>query len=89
MKVYQVKTPFNAFLSIKDGHRKAHGNQKDAMRCYKQYLLRQGYKQVGQREFQKDNNHVLFLPKVGSFGLPLKKGKEGRSMSKCGHGGIF
>ena len=56
----------------------AHGSSEQAFKCYCQYLLSQGYKQVGSKEFEPPNGGpVLVLTKKSKFGGVLRPGKSG------------
>lgn len=62
---------------------KTHGSPKEAFGCYAKWLLRQGYKQVGPREFCKDDGPILVLTKKSRFGARLRGGKGDRQMPSC------
>jgi len=62
------------------GSMKSHASSEEAFRCYRRYLLNQGYEQVGPREFKREGEPITVLPKKSRFGSPLRKGKEGRWM---------
>ena len=61
---------------------KTHGTSIEAFKCYKNFLLSSGYKQVGNREFQRPGEPILVLSKKSKFGRPLRKGKTGEGMAK-------
>ncbi len=70
------------------GLRLSHGSHEDAFRCYRRYLLGQGYTQLGPREFAApDNGPIMVLTKRSRFGARLRKGKEGRYMARGLPGG--
>ena len=56
---------------------KTHGSRKQAFACHKAYLIQQGYKQIGPREFQKAGEPIEVLSKLSTFGVRLRAGKEG------------
>ena len=56
---------------------KTHGSRLQAFDCYKAYLLQQGYKRIGSREFQKAGEPITVLTKKSHFGARLRSGKEG------------
>jgi hypothetical protein len=60
---------------------KCHATPEDAFECHRVWLLRQGYKQVGGREFESPHNgRIVVLTKKRRFGAILRGGKEGRHM---------
>jgi len=60
------------------GLRKAHGSHTEAFNCYKKYLLKQGYEQIGSREFRPpDGGPIRVLTKKSRFGGKMRKGKLG------------
>jgi hypothetical protein len=60
---------------------KSHATPEDAFQCHRAWLLRQGYRQVGGREFEApDTGRVVVLTKRRRFGAVLRGGKEGRFM---------
>lgn len=62
--------------------RLSHASAEEAFRCYVAYLLSQGYKRVGSREFAPpDGGPVLVLTKKSRYGARLRGGKEGRVMA--------
>jgi hypothetical protein len=69
---------------------KAHTLPREAFACMKRFLLRQGYVQVGQREFAPpDGGPVRVLTKQSRYGGRLRRGKEGtRRMPVLRGGGI-
>jgi hypothetical protein len=68
---------------------KSHGSAEEAFECYRAWLLRQGYRQVGGREFEPPGRgRVVVLTKKSRFGAPLRGGKEGRHMSAQLLGGV-
>lgn len=58
---------------------KLHDSPQQAFKCYKNYLIKQGYVQVGSKEFQKDGGPVLVLTRPGKYGGVFRKGKSGDS----------
>lgn len=55
----------------------AHSTNEQAFKCYKNYLLRSGYKQVGARDFANPTDgRVLILNRKSKFGAPMRKGKS-------------
>jgi hypothetical protein len=63
--------------------RKLHPSPEDAFRCRQRYLIKEGYRQLGPRDFQDPNTgEVLVLTKPSRYGAMLRNGKEGtRNMS--------
>lgn len=60
---------------------RSHATPEEAFECYRAYLLRQGYRQVGGREFESPGGgRVVVLTKRSRFGARLRGGKEGRHM---------
>ena len=60
---------------------KCHATPQDAFECHRAWLLRQGYKQVGGREFESPyTGCIAVLTKKSRFGAVLRGGKEGRHM---------
>jgi hypothetical protein len=60
---------------------KSHADPEEAFDCYRAWLLRQGYRQVGGREFEApDGGPILVLTRKRRFGALLRGGKEGRFM---------
>jgi hypothetical protein len=62
---------------------KTHGSSVDAFKCMKHYLLRQGYTQVGPREFcapptpeNPEGGPIRVLTKKTRYGAPLRPGKS-------------
>jgi len=66
-------------MGIPDQHKpsgKIHGSPEDAFRCKKQSLIKQGYVQVGAREFKKGDDPILVIDRRSKFGTPLYWTKE-------------
>lgn len=65
------------------GPRKVHPTSEAAFNCHKNFLISQGYTQVGSRDFSPpDGGPVRVLTKKSKFGARLRNGKEGtRNMS--------
>lgn len=68
---------------------KSHSSTIEAFKCYANYLIRDGYKQVGPREFCKDDGPIIVLTKKIRFGAVLRGGKGERHMAKDFHGGTI
>ena len=70
---------------------RSHGSPMQAFSCYANYLIKQGYKQVGPREFSSPNNGpIVVLTKKSKFGTMLRGGKGDRFMpSNFNSGGII
>lgn len=68
---------------------KMHSSHEEAKKCYKNWLLRKGYEQIGSREFRPpDGGPVLVLQRLSKFGSVMRTGKEGnRHMPKKRTGG--
>jgi hypothetical protein len=56
---------------------KLHHSHQEAFKCHCRYLIGQGYKRVGSREFESPSGPVLVLDKQSHFGMEWRKGKEG------------
>ncbi len=57
---------------------KVHNSTKEAFNCYKKHLIRQGYTQVGPREFKpNDGGPIRVLTKKSRFGSSLRWGGRG------------
>ena len=57
---------------------KSHSSPGAAFNCMKRYLLKQGYTQVGSKEFSPpDGGPVRVLTKKSRYGGALRSGKEG------------
>lgn len=62
---------------------KVHNSPSEAFACYKRWLIKQGYIQVGQREFRPpDGGPIEVLTKKSRFGARLRQGKMGRYMQR-------
>jgi len=69
---------------------KSHVTPQEAFECHRAWLLRQGYKQVGSREFESPHDGCIFvLTKKGRIGAMLRGGKEGRHMPSHFLGGCL
>jgi len=69
---------------------KSHATPQEAFECYRAWLLRQGYCQVGGREFQSPGGgRIVVLTKRSRFGALLRGGKEGRHMPAQFPGGAI
>src|SRR5262245_26012836 len=68
---------------------KSHATPEQAFECHRAWLLRQGYRQVGGREFESPHGGVVVLTKKSRFGAPLRGGKENRSMPARFTGGTI
>lgn len=65
---------------------KGHMSPVDAFNCYKRYLLKIGYQQVGPREFAAPNNGpITVLTKKSRYGGRLRSGKEGTRFMGTNH----
>lgn len=63
----------------KDGQR-MHATPQEAFACFKMYLIRRGYKQVGAREFAApESGQITLLTRPSKFGTPLRLGKQGEA----------
>ena len=58
---------------------KTHSTSFEAFKCKVKYLIRQGYMQIGSKEFVKENGPVLVLTKPSRFGQGFvpSKGDKG------------
>ena len=75
---------------------KMHSSRVEAFKCYRDYLVSQGYTQVCAREFQLTADApILVLPKKSHFGGVLRTGKSdktargSRFIPKHGGGIVF
>jgi hypothetical protein len=69
---------------------KSHATPEEAFDCYRAWLRRQGYRQVGGREFEApEGGRVVVLTKRSRFGARLRGGKEGRHMPSDLLGGVI
>jgi hypothetical protein len=71
---------------------KVHNDPQSAFECMKQSLLRQGFKQVGTKEFldPRPGGYIRVLTRPSRFGGTLRLGKEHtRWMPKGRYGGIL
>ena len=59
------------------GTSRCHISHDTAFRCMVQYLLKQGFEQIGAREFRSPEGGVRVLTKRSRYGARLKMGKEG------------
>ncbi|MCC6421405.1 MAG: hypothetical protein IT429_24480 [Gemmataceae bacterium] len=60
---------------------KSHATPEEAFGCYRAWLLRLGYRQVGSREFESPaDGRIILLTRKRRFGAVLRGGKEGRHM---------
>lgn len=72
---------------------KMHGSHEEAFKCYAQWLLSRGYKQIGSREFMAPNDGPIeVLTKKVRFGAAMRPGKsadkgttKNRFVPKVGH----
>jgi hypothetical protein len=72
------------------GQRKMHGSHEEAFKCYAKYLLSQGYKQIGSREFAPpDGGPIMLLTKKSKFGSTCRGGKGDRQMPVMMVGGTI
>lgn len=58
--------------------RKVHKDHEEAFKCHSNFLISQGFKKIGIKEFidPKDNT-IRILTRKSKFGGKLRKGKEG------------
>lgn len=66
---------------------KTHSSPQEAFKCYARWLIRQGYKQVGPREFCNGDGPILVLTKKSRFGSRLRGGKGDRQIPSVTPGG--
>jgi hypothetical protein len=59
---------------------KLHSSPQEAFACYAKYLIKQGYTQVGPREFYKGDGPIVVLTKKSRFGARCRGGKADRQM---------
>lgn len=63
-------------------YQKSHGSPQQAFKCYRAWLLSQGFEQVDSRAFRAPEDNilgvtgVLLLSKPSHFGAPLRGGKR-------------
>ena len=60
---------------------KLHADSAEAFKCYKRWLISQGFEQIGPREFAKDGGPIRVLTRKSKFGTMMRsgKGKDGAS----------
>jgi hypothetical protein len=69
---------------------KSHATPEEAFACYRAWLLRQGYRQVGGREFlSPEDGVIVVLTRRSRFGAVLRGGKEERFMPELYLGGTI
>jgi hypothetical protein len=69
---------------------KSHATAEEAFECYRAWLLRQGYRQIGSREFVPPGiGGIVVLTRKSRFGALLRGGKEGRHMPALFAGGAI
>ncbi len=68
---------------------KSHSTPQEAFACYRSWLLRTGYRQVGSREFESPEGRIVVLTRKRRFGAVLRAGKEGRHMPGHFTGGLI
>lgn len=68
---------------------KTHGTPQDCCKCYKRYLLKLGYTQIGPREFVLGDGPVILVNKASKSGTRLRGGKGGRYMGRQVTGGTI
>lgn len=73
------------------GSHRTHSSHLEAFKCHVQYLKKEGFTQIGNREFvDPQDDSVLVLTKKSRFGGKLRRGKEGgRSMPSVRTGGTI
>lgn len=55
---------------------KLHANSEEAFKCYKRWLVLEGYEQIGPREFRKEGEPIRVLTRKSKFGTKMKSGKS-------------
>ena|SRR5262249_12411861 len=69
---------------------KSHATPEDAFQCHRAWLLRQGYRQIGGREFvSPTDGRIIVLTRRRRFGAVLRGGKESRFMPGSFLGGTI
>ena len=68
---------------------KSHATPEEAFACHRAWLLRQGYRQIGGREFLSPEGTVRVLTRKRRFGAVLRGGKEERLMPSLYLGGTI
>jgi hypothetical protein len=68
---------------------RSHATPEEAFACYRAWLLRQGYRQLGGREFLSPEGTIIVLTKRRRFGAVLRGGKEERFMPALFLGGTI
>lgn len=76
-----------SFTDLNSGTRnlivKTHVSPEEAFKCHKNWLLSQGYTQVGNREFSPPNNGpIRVLSKKTHFGGVLRFGKNEKRIGR-------
>jgi len=69
-------TAVNNNLVGQGSPRKLHSSSEEAFQCYSSFLLRNGYTQVGSREFRQPDGGILMLSKRSRYGAVMRKGKS-------------
>jgi len=70
------KVTTNTFLA--KSNPRAHRSHEEAYRCYRRYLLKMGYEDIGGRCFRPpDGGPIRMLTKKSRFGASLRLGKLG------------
>src|SRR5262245_13009112 len=69
---------------------RSYATPEEAFACYRAWLRRQGYRQVGSREFESpQDGRIIVLTKRRRFGAVLRGGKEERHMPALFVGGTI
>lgn len=85
MRLYTCGVPHShctgSYVAANQGQNKgiyAHGSTQQAFACHKKYLLNQGFKQIGSKEFvDPESGYVRVLTRPGKFGGVMRGGKSG------------
>ena len=70
-----------AQLLVDKRYMPVHATHSEAFECYAAWLISQGYRRIGSREFRLGDGPVLVLTKKIRFGAPLRLGKRGEKAS--------
>jgi hypothetical protein len=68
----------SGYITTQALSKKAHASRVEAFRCMRKHLMRQGFTQIGPREFRPpDGGPIRVLTKKARFGGLLRQGKAG------------
>lgn len=87
MRKYMCGTPADTCgggkMETNMGWQNVHSSPQDAFKCYRRWLIKQGYTLVGTRELRPPNGGpILVLTKPSHFGGEMRGGKKAQNLSK-------